>query len=236
MADGWLAAALAVAATVLAYAGAKRVYARAGNPLLNPLLVAVVALIAVLKATGTEYAAYDRGGRLVSFWLGPAVVALGLPLYLQMDEIARRGRAMLVSIVAGSVTGIVSGTGVALVLHAPRRIVLSVAPRSVTTPIAMGVAQALGGIPPLTAVLVITTGVLGAVAGPAVLRIARIRSRTAWGLAIGSAAHGIGTARAVEEGEVEGAASGLAIGLMGLATALLAPLIVGVLLRVWPAR
>jgi predicted murein hydrolase (TIGR00659 family) len=231
VAERWIVAALAVIATVLAYAGARRLYARTEHPLLNPLLVAMLALIALLKLAGVPYADYDRGGRLLSFWLGPAVVALGLPLYQQVETIARSGRAMLVSILAGGVTGVASGTAVALALHAPTRIVLSVAPRSVTTPIAIGVAQKLGGIPPLTAVLVIASGVLGAVLGPPLLRLAGVRSRTAWGLAMGSAAHGIGTARAVEEGDVEGAASGLAIGLMGLATAVLAPLIVPLLLR-----
>jgi len=231
-----LAAALAIAVTVAAYLAARRLYARFRHPLLNPLLVAITALIVLLYAAGIDYAEYDRGGRLISYWLGPAVVALGVPLWAQMEEIARRGRAMLVSIIAGSVVGVVSGTMTAILLGAPRQVVLSVAPRSVTTPIAMGVAQKLGGLPPLTAVLVISSGVLGAVAGPAVLRLARIRSRTAWGLAMGSAAHGIGTARAVEEGEVEGATSGLAIGLMGLATAILAPPIVAVLLRIFSVR
>lgn len=231
-----LTAALAIVATVAAYLAARRLYARFSHPLLNPLLVAITALIVLLEATGVSYARYDRGGRLISYWLGPAVVALGVPLWAQLEEIARRGRAMLVSILAGSIVGVVSGTVTAILLGAPRQVVLSVAPRSVTTPIAMGVAQKLGGLPPLTAVLVISTGVLGAVAGPAVLRVARIRSRTAWGLAMGAAAHGIGTARAVEEGEVEGATSGLAIGLMGLATALLAPPIVAVLLKIFSVR
>jgi predicted murein hydrolase (TIGR00659 family) len=230
---GW--ALFAIAVTLAAYEGARRLYARFRHPLLNPLLIAISALILLLRALGVSFAAYDRGGRLISFWLGPAVVALGVPLYLQVEEVVRRGRAMLVSILIGALVGIVSGTATALLLGAPREIVLSVAPRSVTTPIAMGVAQKLGGLPPLTAVLVISTGVLGAVAGPALLRLARVRSRTAWGLAMGSAAHGIGTARAVEEGEVEGATSGLAIGLMGLATAVLAPLLVPLLLRVFGA-
>ncbi|HET7464319.1 MAG TPA: LrgB family protein [Longimicrobium sp.] len=230
------AALLAIVATVLVYAAAPRVYARIRHPLLNPLLIAITTLIVLLEASGAGYERYDRGGRLISFWLGPAVVALGVPLHAQLHEIVRRGRAMLVSILAGSVVGIVSGTVTAIVLGAPRQVVLSVAARSVTTPIAMGVARELGGIPPLTAVLVISTGVLGAVAGPALMRLARIRSRTAWGLAMGSAAHGIGTARAVEEGEVEGATSGLAIGLMGLATAILAPPVVALLLRIFAAR
>jgi predicted murein hydrolase (TIGR00659 family) len=224
---------LAIAVTVLVYVAAQRLYARVRHPLLNPLLVAISALIVLLEVSGIGYERYDRGGRLISYWLGPAVVALGVPLHAQLHEIARRGRAMLVSIIVGSVVGIMSGTVTAIVLGAPRQVVLSVAPRSVTTPIAMGVAQKLGGIPPLTAVLVISTGVLGAVAGPALMRLVRIRSRTAWGLAMGSAAHGIGTARAVEEGEVEGATSGLAIGLMGLATAILAPPVVALLLRIF---
>jgi predicted murein hydrolase (TIGR00659 family) len=231
-----LTAALAILATVAVYAAAQRLYTRRRHPLLNPLLVAITTLIVLLAATGIGYAEYDRGGRLISFWLGPAVVALGVPLHAQLGEIARRGRAMLVSILAGSVVGILSGTVTALVLGAPREVVLSLAPRAVTTPIAMGVAEKLGGLPSLTAVLVISTGVLGAVAGPALMRLAGIRSRTAWGLAMGAAAHGIGTARAVEEGDVEGATSGLAIGLMGLATAILAPPIVAVLLRIFGAR
>lgn len=226
-------AVFAIVVTLLAYEGARRLYARVPHPLLNPLLLAITALIVLLRALGISFGDYDRGGWLISFWLGPAVVALGVPLYLQMEEIARRGRAMLVSILAGSVTGIVSATAAALLLGASRQVVLSVAPRSVTTPIAMGVARKLGGLPPLTAVLVISTGVLGAVAGPTILRLARVRSRTAWGLAMGGAAHGIGTARAVEEGDVEGATSGLAIGLMGLATAILAPFVVPLLLRLF---
>jgi len=230
------AAPLAIVATVLVYAAAQRLYTRVRHPLLNPLLVAITALIVLLESSGVEYGKYDRGGRLISYWLGPAVVALGVPLHAQLHEIARRGRAMLASILVGSVVGIVSGTLTAIVLGAPRQVVLSVAPRSVTTPVAMGVAQKLGGIPPLTAVLVISTGVLGAVAGPTLMRLAGVRSRTAWGLAMGSAAHGIGTARAVEQGEVEGATSGLAIGLMGLATAILAPPIVALLLSVFAAR
>lgn len=224
--------ALACAATALAYAGAQRLYARARHPLLNPLLVCIPVLVLLLAATGTPYAAYDRATQPISFWLGPAVVALGLPLSRQAPEIARRGRAMLLAILAGSVTGIVSAAGAALLLGAPRAVILSVAARSVTTPIAVGVTQTLGGLPPLTAVLVIATGIVGAVAGPWILRRAGVTSRTAWGLAMGSAAHGIGTARAVEEGQTEGATSGLAIGLMGIATAVLAPLIVSLLLRI----
>lgn len=229
MAESLAGAALAIAATLAAYYGARRLYARTGLILLHPVLVASALLIAALAALGIPYAAYDRGGRVLSYFLGPAVVALGVPLHRQWAEIARRGRAISASILAGSVVGIVTAAGAASLLGAPRQIVRSVAPRSVTTPIAMAVAQKTGGIPPLTAALVIGTGVLGAVVGPPLLRRLGVRSRTAVGLALGASAHGIGTARALEEGEVEGAAAGLAIGLMGLATAVLTPLVVRLL-------
>jgi len=223
------AAAVAAGATVLVYAGAQWLYRRSRSFLLNPVLVSVVVLIAGLLALDIEHATYDLGGRLVSFFLGPAVVALGVPLYEQLGEIVRRGRSIVLSILVGSVVGIVAGAGTALLLGGSREAVLSLAPRSVTTPIAIGIAREIGAIPSLTAALVIATGVLGAVAGPLVLRAARVRSRTAFGLALGAASHGIGTARAVEEGDVEGASSGLAIGLMGIATAVLAPLLVALL-------
>jgi predicted murein hydrolase (TIGR00659 family) len=223
---------LAIVATVAVFAAASRVYRRWRRPFLNPVLVSVVVLIAALRGLGIEYAAYDRGGRVLAFFLGPAVVALGVPLYLQGAEIARRGRAILASILAGSIVGIVCGMGVAALLGASPEVVRSMAARSVTTPIAIGIAGRIGGIPSLTAALVIGTGVLGAALGPAVLRAAGVRSPTAFGLAMGAAAHGIGTARAAEEGTAEAASSGLAIGLMGVATAILAPLIVALLFSV----
>ena len=228
----WIEGALAIAATLAVFEAASRLYRRARHPLLNPVLVSVVALICALRVLGIDHAAYDRGGRVLSFFLGPAVVALGVPLYLQADEIARRGRAILASIAVGSVVGIVSAACVAAMLGAPPEVVRSLAPRSVTTPIAIGIAARIGGIPPLSAALVIGTGVLCAVLGPAVLRLAGVRSRTAFGLAMGAAGHGIGTARAAEEGTAEAASSGLAIGLMGVATAILAPLVIALLARI----
>lgn len=226
-----MAEVLSIAATVAVYAAASRLYRRWRMPYFNPVLVSVVVLICALRVLGIDHAQYDRGGRILSFFLGPAVVALGVPLFLQGEEIARRGRAILTSILAGSVVGIVSGVWVAAWLGASAEVVRSLAPRSVTTPIAIGIAERIGGIPSLSAALVIGTGVLGAALGPAVLRAAGVRSRTAFGLAMGAAAHGIGTARAAEEGTAEAAGGGLAIGLMGVATAILAPLVVALLAR-----
>lgn len=225
-----LAYALPVAATTLVFYAARWLYARLDHVLLNPVLIAIAVLIALLKGLGVDYETYNRGGRLISFFLGPAVVALGVPLYLQLATILRRRRAILFAIVAGSVVGILSGALMAAWLGASPEVILSLAPRSVTTPIAIGIAERLGGLPPLSAALVIASGVLGAVIGPALLHAVGIRDRTAVGLALGAAAHGIGTARAVEEGDVEGASSGLAIGLMGVATAVLAPLLTAALM------
>jgi predicted murein hydrolase (TIGR00659 family) len=224
-----LSAALAVAATVAVFGLARRLHRRVGSPLLHPVLVAIVVMIGALEALGVDYDTYNRGGRLLSFWLGPAVVALGLPLFRQMEQVRRSARAVLASLLAGGAVGIVSACGIAALLGASPEVVRSLAPRSVTTPIAIEIARRAGGIPSLSAAVVILSGVLGAAVGPALLRAAGVRSRTATGIALGAAAHGVGTARAVEEGEVEAAGAGIAIGLMGVVTAVLTPLVLALL-------
>jgi predicted murein hydrolase (TIGR00659 family) len=161
------------------------------------------------------------------------VVALGVPLYLRLEEIKRRGKAILISILLGSVVGVISAAGIAATLGASKEVISSLAPKSVTTPIAMGIAEKLGGIPPLTAAIVIATGILGAVLGPSFLKILKIKSATAFGLAMGAASHGIGTARAVEEGEVQGAISGLALCLNGIFTAILTPFLIKLLSKLF---
>lgn len=223
MADEVAAAILSVAGTVAAFVLARRLHRRLGWMLLHPVLVGIVAVILALEALGVSYATYDRGGRLLGFWLGPAVVALGVPLSRQVEAIRRNARAVLVSLLAGGAAGILSACGVAALLGASPEVVRSLAPRSVTTPIAIEIAERAGGLPALSAVVVILSGVFGAAVGPRLLRAAGVRGRTATGLALGAAAHGVGTARAVEEGEVEAAAAGVAIGLMGVVTAVLTP-------------
>jgi predicted murein hydrolase (TIGR00659 family) len=224
-----LLAAAGVAGTMLVYAAAVRLYRRVGHPVANPVLAAIAAIIVILLVLGIDHDSYQRGGRLIALLLGPAVVALGVPLHLQMGEIMRHRRALLTATLVGALVGIVSGVLAAAALGGSRAVVLTLAPRSVTTPIAIGIAERIGGIPPLAATLVTATGVLGAVVGTAILRRAGVRSPTAFGLAMGASAHGAGTARAIEEGEIEGATSGLAIGLMGVATAVLAPMVLAVL-------
>lgn len=229
MAEPMGIAVLALAATLAVYAAARVLQRRTGSVLLHPVLVSIVVLIAALRLLGIDYGTYDEGGRVLTFLLGPAVVALGLPLERQMEEIGRRGRAVLVSLGVGSVVGVVSAVGTAVLLGASGVVVRSLAPRAVTTPIAIGIAERVGGLPALSAAVVILSGILGAVMGPPLLRRMGVRSRTAFGLALGAAAHGVGTARAAEEGDVEAASSGLAIGLMGVGTAVVAPLVLAAL-------
>lgn len=211
--------------TLVAYQIGSVIYRRGRlNPLLNPVLVAVVLVVAVLATTGTDYDVYFDGAQFVHFLLGPATVALAIPLYRQFDKVRRSAVAVLASIVTGSLTASVSAVVIAWLLGGSRDALISLAPKSVTAPVAMGITEQLGGLPSLTAVLVITTGILGAMIGPHVLDLVRIKDWAARGLAIGTASHGIGTARAMQVNEVAGAFSGLAMGLNALATAVLLPL------------
>jgi len=215
-----------VTVTILCFAVAQHLYQRLKWPILNPVLVSIVLLIGLLQTLQISYPTYQQGGQLISFLLGPAVVALGVPLYLQLETLRQRRVSLFLSILAGSLVGIGSGIGMVLLMGGSETILLSIAPRSVTTPIAIGIAKKIGGIESLTAAFVVSTGILGAVFGPLVLRLIGIRSRSAIGLALGAASHGIGTARALEEGELEGASAGLAIGLMGIGTSILTPLLI----------
>jgi predicted murein hydrolase (TIGR00659 family) len=213
--------------TLAAFQAGSWLYRRAGlNPLLNPVLIAVALLVGLLALTGTPYATYFGGAQFVHFLLGPATVALAVPLYRQFERVRRSALAILASIVTGSLSAAASAVGIAWALGAGRDTLISLAPKSVTAPVAMGISEQLGGLPSLTAVLVILTGVLGAMLGPPLMNLLRIRDMAARGLAIGTASHGIGTARALQVSELAGAFSGLAMGLNALATALLLPLLI----------
>lgn len=214
-------------ATLIAYLIAYAIHRKlAQNPLANPVAVSVILLIGLLLATGTDYATYFDGAQFVHFLLGPATVALAVPLYQNFARVRRALLPMIAALIAGSVTAIVSAVGVALALGADRESVLSLAPKSVTMPIAMGVAEQIGGLPSLTAVVVMLTGVSGAIMVTPLLSLVGINDWQARGFAAGVAAHGIGTARAFEVSEVGGTFAGIAMGLNGLATALLVPLLI----------
>ncbi len=215
---------LGLTLTLLAYQGAWWLYQRANqNPLLNPVLIAVVVLVGVLMLTGTDYDTYFDGAQFVHFLLGPATVALAIPLYAQWQRLRTLLLPVLLTLVAGSLTAALSAVGVAAALGASRETMMSLAPKSVTTPIAMGIAESLGGLPSLTAVLVILTGIFGAVAARFVYLALRIEDHAVRGFAIGLASHGIGTARAFQVSEQAGAFAALAMGLNALVTALMLP-------------
>jgi len=214
--------------TVAVYAAAHWLHQRAhARAILNPVLIAVAVIVAILLLTGTSYETYFDGAQFAHFLLGPATVALAVPLYAQLGKLRRLAVPVSVSLLAGSITAIVSAGAICWALGASRQTILSILPKSATTPIAMGVSEGLGGLPSLTAVLVILTGILGAVAGTAVLDALRVRDEAARGFALGVASHGIGTARAFQVSEETGAFAGLAMGLNGALTAVLVPFLAG---------
>lgn len=195
------------------------------NPLLNPVLLSVMAIVLLLKGTETSYETYFEGAQFVHFLLGPATVALAIPLYRQFDRVRKSAAAILISLLCGSITSALSAVSIAWILGARTVSIISVAPKSVTAPVAMGISEQLGGLPSLTAVIVILTGIIGAMLGPLVLNWMNIHDWSVRGLAIGTASHGIGTARALQVNEVAGAFSGLAMGLNALATAIILPIL-----------
>jgi predicted murein hydrolase (TIGR00659 family) len=191
--------------------------------LIQPLLIAVIIIIPFLKSTGIEYQTFYEKTRILNFMLGPSVVALGYVLYEQMENIKGNVISILTAVFIGSLVGILSVVLIAKAFGADRILVASLAPKSVTTPIAISLAEKDGGVPALAAAFVVICGIFGGLVGPIILRRLGIKSSIAKGLAMGSASHALGTARAMEMGALEGAISGLAIGIMGIMTALLIP-------------
>ena len=195
------------------------------HPALNPVLIAVAVIAVLLVVTDTGYQTYFDGAQFVHFLLGPATVALAVPLFENAKEVRKTALPILCALVAGAATAVASAVAVVTLLGGSDGAIASIAPKSVTTPIAMGISERIGGLPSLTAVLVIFTGIFGAIAVTPLLNLLRVTDWRARGFATGLAAHGIGTARAFQVNPVAGAFAGLAMGLNGLATAILAPLL-----------
>ncbi len=175
-----------------------------GWVIMNPILITIVVLIAFLKLTGISYETYNEGGHLIEFWLRPAVVALGVPLYLQLGTIRKQLVPILLSELAGCVVGILSVVYIAKEMGATPDVIRSLAPKSVTTPIAMEVTKAVGGIPSLTAAVVVCVGLMCAVCGYKTMGFARVKSPVAQGLSMGTAAHALGTATSMDVSRVHG--------------------------------
>lgn len=214
---------LLLALTFGAFAVFKALQKKTGWVLLNPILLTIATLIVFLKLTGISYATYSEGGDLIGFWLKPAVVALGVPLYLQLEMIKKQWLPILLSQLVGCLAGLVSVILIAKGLGASPEVICSLAPKSVTTPIAMEVAEATGGIPSLTAAVVVMVGLFGAVIGFKILGFGHVKSPIAQGLSMGTASHAIGTSAAMEVSKKYGAYASLGLTLNGILTALLAP-------------
>lgn len=212
-----------LALTFGVYYGARQLQKWTGWVVLNPILVTIAVLIVFLKLTGISYDTYQEGGRYIDFWLRPAIVALGVPLYQHLGQIRRQFVPIFVSQLVGCLVGLVSVVLIARWMGASREVIISLAPKSVTTPIAMEVCSAAGGIPSLTAAIVVCVGLLGAVFGFKMLEVWHVRNPYSQGLGLGAASHAVGTSRAMEKGDTYGAYASLGLILNGVLTALLTP-------------
>ncbi|MBR7182591.1 MAG: LrgB family protein [Alistipes sp.] len=193
--------------------------------LFHPVLLTALAVIVFLKLTGIEYPHYKESVRMLDFTLGMSVVALGYLMYEQVEHLKKATLPVIVATLAGCFVGIASVVAIAVAFGVDRDIITSIAPKSVTVPIAIAISEPRGGVVAVTSVVVFCTGVLGSICGTKILDLIRVKDPMARGFALGAASHGIGTSRAIELGAVEGAMSGLAMALTGFATALLLPLV-----------
>ena len=211
------------------YYVARQIQKWTGWVALNPILITIAALIALLQLTGISYETYEQGGQYIEFWLKPAIVALGVPLYQNLGQIRRQLLPILMSQLVGCLVGLVSVTLIASALGASHEVIVSLAPKSGTTPIAMEVCKTSGGIPSLTAAIVVIVGLFGAIFGFKILEVWHVRNPFSQGISMGTAAHAVGTSRAMEKGETYGAYSSLGLILNGVLTALLTPFVLKLL-------
>jgi len=221
---------LGLTITLIAYSLAHRLYTFAHrHPLLNPVVVSVTGLIVLLRLTNTEYEVYFEGGQYIHFLLGPATVALAIPLQKQFSKLKKLWLPVAIALIIGITTSTLSTVLIARAFGASLQTQLSLSPKSVTAPIAMGISEQIGGLPSLTAALVVTTGIIGATLGTKLFEHIRVNDDSIKGIAMGVTAHGIGTARAFQESSEMGAFSGLAMALSAFASSLLVPLILRLL-------
>lgn len=215
--------------SLLAYQMGVLVHKKLKTPFLGPLVVSSGLIILVLVLTGIPVENYNIGGSIITFFLGPSVVVLALPLYRNFKLLKANWIAILSGITVGSLAGIITILVMSFTLDLDGSIMISILPKSVTTPVGLEITKELGGISSITVLSIFTTGLLGAMIYPYVFKVFRIKHPVAKGVALGTAAHALGTAKAVEIGDQEGAMSGLSIGLAGLVTVFLVPLVLNFL-------
>ncbi|MBO6075803.1 MAG: LrgB family protein [Fibrobacter sp.] len=196
---------------------------------LNPLLIANILIVGFLLTTGISLESYNVGGDYISVMLSPATVVLAVPLYRQISKLKQFWKPILAGIFAGSLTSLACVIVASKLIGLSDTLMLSLLPKSITIPMGSVVSAQIGGIPPVTIIAITITGITGAVAAPAVCRFCRIKHKVAQGIAIGTASHALGTTKAMEMGEVQGAMSSLSIGVAGLFTAIVAPIIISLI-------
>lgn len=200
------------------------IYKKSRIPFFNPLLIAIVLVVGFLLIFNIDFELYNAGAKFINMFLGPATVILAVPLYKQIELLKKHATAILIGILLGSIVGICAVIGLSYILGLDSQLIKSLLPKSVTTPIGIELSNQLEGIVPITVLAIIISGITGAIIGPSVCKIFKITDSVAIGVAIGTAAHAVGTSKALEIGETEGAMSGLSIGIAGLMTVFIAPL------------
>ena len=195
------------------------------NPLLNPILIATILIIGFLTITGISYDTYKVGGDYISFFLGPVTVLLAVPLYRHIQALKNAWFPILAGIVVGSFTSIACVIACAKIFNISKTLMLSLIAKSITIPMGSVVSEQIGGIPSITIVSIVITGITGAVTAPLVCRFFRIKNPVAQGVAIGTSSHALGTTKAMEIGEVQGAMSSLSIGVAGVVTVFITPVL-----------
>lgn len=210
--------------TIGVYAFFLKIAEKIKNPFFNPLLLTTLGIIGILVVFKVPLEYYELGGNYIKFFLGPATIVLAIPLYKQLHLLKKHFFPILVGVIVGSMTSLVSVYFLSKLVGLKRELIVSLLPKSITTPIGMSVSESYGGIVSLTIAAIVITGILGAITAPMVVRLIGLKSDVAKGIAIGTASHAVGTSKAIEMGETIGAMSGLAIALAGTVTALIMPI------------
>lgn len=216
--------------SVVAFEIGSFIYKKTKIPFFNPLLISIALIILFLQCFSIELESYNKGASIINFFLAPSTVVLAVPLYKKINLLKAHAMPIIVGITTGSIAGIVSIIYLCKLFNLDTKLSISMMPKSITTPIGIEISKQLGGIPAVTVAVIIITGIMGAIIGPLVCKAFRIKDSVALGVSLGTASHAIGTTKAIEIGEVEGAMSSLAIGIAGLLTVFLAPLLFKLLL------
>lgn len=214
-----------VALSVIMFGIGVKLQQKTKSALCNPLIIAIVLVIGVLLVFKIPYDSYNVGGEIINMFLAPATACLAVSIYTKLSILKKYWLPIIVGCIAGSLASMASVYGMCRLFGLDQSLTMSMIPKSVTTPIAISVAQAHGGVVPVTVVAVIFTGILGSITAPLLIKLFRVSDSVAAGLAIGACSHAVGTSKAIQIGEVEGAMSGLAIGICGIVTVLFSMLI-----------